>query len=48
MNHHGDKLTYALSGDPGYDPSLDGAVEEAHACPNCGNTASRLIAVPAE
>ena len=44
MNHHGDKLIYAAPGDPGYNSHLDGAIEEAHACPTCGNSASRLIA----
>ncbi len=32
MNHHADKLSYGESGE---------YVEEFHACPNCGNSASR-------
>jgi transcription initiation factor IIE alpha subunit len=41
MNHHAEKLIYASPGEPGYNLSLDGAVEESHTCPGCGAAASR-------
>jgi ribosomal protein S27AE len=42
MNHHADKLD--LSAPPREsetDLGLDGAIEETHTCPGCGNAASR-------
>ena len=44
MNHHAKKLVYASPGEPGYDPSLGGALEESHTCPGCGGVASRRAA----
>lgn len=41
MNHHAEKLVSASPGEPGYDNSLGGAIEESHACPGCGAGASR-------
>jgi len=43
MNHHCDKLVYTTDPqDTGRaDPSLDGFIEEFHACPKCGDGASR-------
>jgi len=41
MNHHAEKLIYASPGEPGYNLSHDGAVEESHTCPGCGAAASR-------
>lgn len=42
MNHHADKLVHSATADePGFDPSLDGFVEETHACPACGNVVAR-------
>ena len=32
MNHHAEKLIYASPGEPGYNLSHDGAVEESHTC----------------
>ena len=44
MNHHSDKLVYTTEPqDIGQaDPSLGGFIEEFHACPKCGDAASRL------
>ena len=41
MNHHAEKLVYASLSEPGYDPSLGGALEESYTCPACGTAASR-------
>lgn len=42
MNHHADKLVHTASPDEaGFDPSLDGFIEETHACPKCGNVEAR-------
>ncbi len=40
MNHHADKIDYnAASEDPAAaDAELGGVVEEAHTCPECGQT----------
>ena len=43
MNHHADKVNYTAALDePGAaDPDLGGVLEEAHTCPQCGQTAVR-------
>lgn len=43
MNHHCDKLVYAIEGPPAgaIDPNLGGFIEEFHTCPMCGSGASR-------
>ncbi|MGH9547687.1 MAG: hypothetical protein ACRD23_20945 [Terriglobales bacterium] len=42
MNHHADKLVHASElREPGVEESLEGFVEEFHACPKCGSAASR-------
>jgi ribosomal protein S27AE len=43
MNHHAEKIDHlATMLDPAaIDPDLDGVVQEMHACPKCGNSASR-------
>ena len=42
MNHHADKLVHtARLDEPGFDPVLDGFIEETHACPECGNVEAR-------
>ena len=41
MNYHAQKLVYASPSEPGYDPSLGGALEESYTCPACGTAASR-------
>jgi len=40
MNHHAEKLVYP-SDATAADPALGGVVEELHACPECGASASR-------
>ncbi len=46
MNHHADKIDYtaALSEPEAVDPHFGGIVEEAHTCPECGQTALRRAA----
>jgi len=44
MNHHAEKLIDASPADPSYNPAFGGALEESHACPACGASASRLVA----
>jgi len=43
MNHHAEKIDYtATLADPeAIDTDFGGIVEEAHACPGCGKTATR-------
>jgi ribosomal protein S27AE len=43
MNHHSDKIVYGAGpqGAAPTDPTLGGFIEEFHACPKCGGTASR-------
>lgn len=43
MNHHCDKVLYASDTHDGLevDPALGGFIEEFHACPRCGSSASR-------
>ena len=45
MNHHADKLVYGAAPDeaPGAADEA-GVVIEAHACPDCGRTATRAAA----
>jgi len=45
MNHHADKLTYSVAGEQGFNPAFGGTIEEMHACPNCGASASRISSV---
>jgi len=40
MNHHADKLVYDAA--PGEDADEDGRILEAHTCPDCGHSATRL------
>ena len=44
MNHHADKIDYtaALDNAEAADPDLGGVLEEAHTCPECGRTHTRL------
>jgi C4-type Zn-finger protein len=42
MNLHAEKLLEVSPADPAYNLSLGGALEESHACPSCGASASRL------
>ncbi|HVO94378.1 MAG TPA: hypothetical protein VMT22_16130 [Terriglobales bacterium] len=44
MNHHADKLIYTGADDEALkiDPSLGGAITEAHHCPGCGAVATRI------
>ena len=44
MNHHAEKLIDASPAEPSYNPAFGGALEESHACPACGASASRLAA----
>jgi ribosomal protein S27AE len=39
MNHHADKLVYDAA--PGEETDEGGRMLEAHACPNCGRSATR-------
>lgn len=42
MNHHCDKLVYGPDSQAARtDENLGGFLEEFHACPKCGNVASR-------
>ena len=43
MNHHADKIDYnaALEDPAAADPDLGGVIEEAHTCPECGQTLLR-------
>ena len=42
MNHHADKLISQSDLDTAAaDPAIGGMIEEFHACPRCGNGASR-------
>ena len=42
MNHHADKIDYnAAAQDAAFDPDLGGVIEEAHTCPECGQTHTR-------
>jgi ribosomal protein S27AE len=41
MNRHAEKLVYSDS--PAGDSALGGVIEEAHACPGCGNIESRRL-----
>jgi predicted RNA-binding Zn-ribbon protein involved in translation (DUF1610 family) len=46
MNHHADKLIYSTEGHKvaNFDSRLGGLIEEIHACPSCGDVASRIAA----
>ena len=46
MNLHSEKLDYAATAsDPeAANPDLGGVVSETHACPECGESASRISA----
>jgi len=41
MNHHAMKIDYSLDDSTLIDPAFDGAVQEAHTCPQCGDTEFR-------
>jgi ribosomal protein S27AE len=43
MNHHADKIDYnaALQDPTAADAGLGGVIEEAHTCPECGQTFTR-------
>ena len=41
MNHHADKLDYGAAEGAVEDAFDGGALVEAHACPDCGRTATR-------
>ena len=41
MNHHAMKIDYSLDDATLIDPAFDGAVQEAHTCPQCGDTEFR-------
>jgi ribosomal protein S27AE len=43
MNHHANKLDYSSAPDEGeaMNMGLGGVVQEAHTCPECGQTALR-------
>jgi len=44
MNPHSQKLIVtANTREPGFDPQLGGYLEEANACPNCGNVDARRV-----
>jgi hypothetical protein len=44
MNSHSQKLIVtANTREPGFDPQLGGYLEEANACPNCGNVDARRV-----
>jgi ribosomal protein S27AE len=49
MNHHADKIDYnaALQDPAAADPDLGGVIEEAHTCPECGQTYTRLAGAAA-
>jgi ribosomal protein S27AE len=40
MNHHADKIDYNVEAHDSalVDPDLGGVIEEAHTCPECGQT----------
>ena len=43
MNHHADKIDYNIEAHDAasVDPDLGGVIEEAHTCPECGQTLVR-------
>jgi len=43
MNHHADKIDYnaALQDPAAADADFGGVIEEAHTCPECGQTRTR-------
>ncbi|PYS90136.1 MAG: hypothetical protein DMF64_15700 [Acidobacteria bacterium] len=49
MNHHADKIDYNVEAHDAaaVDPDLGGVVEEAHTCPECGQTFVRAERVEA-
>lgn len=44
LNYHAEKINYAatLEHPEHVDPVLGGVVEEAHSCPGCGKTETRI------
>lgn len=47
MNHHANKIDYSASNDESGEEmgmGLGGVLQEAHSCPNCGQTALREAA----
>ena len=44
MNPHAQKLIVTSNtAEPGFDPQLGGYLEEANACPSCGNVEVRRV-----
>lgn len=41
MNHHAMKIDFSVDNPSIVDPAFDGVVQEAHCCPECGQTALR-------
>jgi ribosomal protein S27AE len=44
MNYHAEKIDYSSPDTKYIDPDLGGVVEEAHTCPVCGKTHTRMKA----
>jgi rubredoxin len=46
MNHHANKIDYGVASDEtaARDETFGGALQEAHCCPECGQTATREAA----
>ena len=42
MNHHADKLVHDSEPDDEDAAEMDGFILEAHTCPNCGRSATRI------
>jgi predicted RNA-binding Zn-ribbon protein involved in translation (DUF1610 family) len=42
MNQHAVKIDYSIEDPALIDPAFGGALEEAHTCPQCGRTETRL------
>jgi ribosomal protein S27AE len=41
MNHHAMKIDYGTDDPKAIDPAFGGVVQEAHTCPECGQTSLR-------
>lgn len=41
MNHHADKIDYSAADMTTADPDFVGSIQEAHTCPQCGQTLLR-------
>jgi ribosomal protein S27AE len=42
MNYHAEKIDYTSADPKHFDPDFGGVVEEAHSCPVCGMTDTRV------